>query len=51
MQASAGGPRYKGGSGGMHPQKILKFRVTEMSFPVFSRGISKENTIMKNIFD
>ena len=28
----------QGGSGGMLPQKIVKFRVSEMPFPAFSGG-------------
>ena len=43
--------RVTRGVWGRPPEKILKFRVAEMPFPAFSRGISKENTIMKNIFD
>ena len=36
MQSSAGGASLYGGSGGILPQKMLKSRVSEMVFSVFS---------------
>ena len=44
-----------GGSGGMLPEKILKFRVSEMPSPVFSAGHfqqikAKENTVISCLF-